>query len=78
MTMIEPDGPPRPVRPTIGTLVPVGHDVVRRLPCAALAYDCEGAEIPCQWRAAMTWHGIPFCPRHAPRRTPGVGGWCLL
>jgi hypothetical protein len=78
MTMTEQDGPPRPVLPTNGTGEPAERDVVPRPFCTAIVYDDEGRRRVCPWRSAMTWHGIPFCASHAPRRTPGLGGWSLL
>jgi len=78
MTMTKQDGPPRPVLPTNGTSGPEDRDEVPRPYCTALVYDEEGHRRVCAWRSAMTWHGIPFCAAHAPRRTPGLGGWTLI
>lgn len=78
MTTTEQDGPPRPVLPIRGTTEPSDRDAAPRPYCRAVVYDEEGKPGRCQWRGAMTWHGIPFCARHAPKRVPGIGGWCLL
>lgn len=77
-TTTEQDGPPRPVLPMKETTGQPKRDAGVRPYCAAQVYDAEGQPMDCTWRGAMTWHGIPFCAAHAPKRTPGIGGWCLL
>jgi hypothetical protein len=54
-----------------------------RLRCAATVKEMsmeitEPVERQCTFRAVMAWHGVPFCPQHAPAKRPGLAGWVRL
>ena len=73
-------GPPRHALPHMeGTIQTSDRDADRTRPhCRAVTYDDEGIRVPCRWWGVVTWFGIPFCPRHAPARRPGMPGWDRL